>query len=483
MTTDRLELATRWEFDRTLRIGAWTAACVAASCQFLYVADSGLVSMALPLIEQDHPAVARSVIAWVAAGFLVAQSSLLLVGGWLGDRYGRRRFFLLGMSLFTLGAFATAAAPTIGLIIAARVLQGIGAAFLTSGALALVMPMFPPHRTPALVGLWGAVGSIGAWLTPTAGTLLVERSWRYGFVLIAVVGAAAVLFGRKFLVETVERNETASVDRFSLMIGPPALGLFMLVLSRGPRWGWTSPLTLALGLVATLMLAGFVWRSNVATEPLLDLDILRNRGFSAYIGAGALQQLGFYAWYLTAPIVMHQVWGWSVREVGFGLALSQVLAFIGAPLGGRLVTRHGNTFPAMLGAAGVAAAEAWHVATVSDAPRFWWSFAPAALLFGFGSGMCGTVTSGAGLTSLPSRLLGSGNSVQQLIRRTGSSLGVALGIGLLGDTTGAALLDGARRVWIFVAIVHLAMAIPLWIARSEEPDRHRVIPVELPSSS
>jgi EmrB/QacA subfamily drug resistance transporter len=433
------------------------------------VVDSGLIAISIPEIERAFDNSPRSTIAWVAAAFLVAQSSLLLVGGRLGDRYGRKRFFQFGLLLFSFGALLTAISPNIWLVIASRAVQGIGAAFLTSGALALVLPMFPAEKIAVVIGVWGTIGSMAAWLTPSAGALLVEHSWRYGFLVVAPIGFAAWFVGRGVLVDQPGDRSAGPTDRLSYILGPPALGLTVLVLARGERWGWQSPLTLGLGAVAAALLAAFAWRSVVATSPLFDLEIVRNRTFSANVAAGVCQQVGFYGWYITAPIVMRTMWGWSVREIGLALALGQGLASVGSPLGGQLVVRYGTRLPITLGALSAAAGTLWLTLTATEVANFWGSYFPMALLFGFGSGMCGTVTTGAALVALPSHMLGAGNSVSQLLRRVGSSIGVAIGVSLLGEASGDALLAGALRVWWFITVVHAAAVIPVWIDSRRPP--------------
>jgi len=356
----------RWEDDRQQRVQAWVAACIAASSQFLYVADSGLVALSLPAIGDDFAGVSRSTLGWVAGAFLVAQSSLLLVGGRLGDRYGRKRFFLFGTAVFSAGALLTALAPTIWMLIAARAVQGSGAAFMTSGALALALPMFPAHRAAVVIGTWGAIGSVAAWSTPTLASLIVERSWRAGFLVMAPIGVAAWVIGRRVLVEQPIDQAGGRTDRLSLLLGPPALGLAMLVLSRGGNWGWASHLTLTLGFAALALLVGFVWRSVVAVSPLLDLDIVRNRWFAANVVAGACTQMAFTGWFLTAPLVMHGAWGWSISKIGLALALGQVMASVGSPLGGQLVLRYGPVVPIVTGAICTSVGMLWLVVNVSE---------------------------------------------------------------------------------------------------------------------
>ncbi len=463
----------RWHADRSLRRRAWVSVAVTSSSQFLYMVDSGFVALALPEIERSFD-VSRDLLAWVSVAFLVAQSSFLLIAGRLGDRHGRKRFFLAGLLVFSLGAMCAAVAPTVGLLIAARSLQGIGAAFLTSGALALVLPMFPVSRAAVVIGVWGVAGAVAALMAPPLGSLIVERDWRVGFLVIVPIGLVAAAVGHRLLDDAGIERSTGQPDRVSYLIGPPALGLTMLTLSRGSIWGWTSMPTTVCALAALMMVSALLRRSFTASSPLLELDVIRNRSFGRFILAGVGQQMGFFGWYLTAPLIMRQLWGWSVREVGVALALTQLLALVGSPVAGQCVVRFGQRVPIVIGALVVAGAMAWQLGTADVEPDFWSSYLPVALALGFGSAMCGTVVTGSALSALPEHSLGAGNSIAQLTRRMGGALGVAFGITLLGEGHDTELLAGARRVWVFVLLLHLAMVVPV-LQRDRPAPRDRPI--------
>jgi EmrB/QacA subfamily drug resistance transporter len=458
--------AEAWDADRERRVRAWTAVAVASTSQLLYMADATLIALALPEIEREWVDVPRSTIGWAASGFLITQASLLLVGGRVGDRHGRKRFFLFGMALFTLGMMLTAAAPNVWMLIVARVVEGAGAAFLTSGALALVLPVFPPSKSAVVIGVWGVVGTVGAVVAPPLGALVVERSWRLAFVLVVPIGLAAVTLGWRVLPGVPYSRPVDRTDRLSYVIGPLALGALMVAVSNGGRWGWVSAPTLLTLAAALVVLAGFLRRSMRVESALLDVSLFRNRWYSFNLAIGVLQQMGFFAWFLTAPLIMRGMWDWSPSRIGVALALGQVLGMIGAPLGGQVVLRWGYDLAIAIGAAVNVSAVAWVLVTMSAEPSFWGSYAPMALAFGLGNGMCGTVVTGAALGALPGADLGTGNSIVQLTRRMGGAFGVAVGLALLGEASGPDLLDGARRAWLLVAVLHAAIALPLIAGRS-----------------
>jgi EmrB/QacA subfamily drug resistance transporter len=403
----------------------------------------------------------RSLIEWVATAFMVAQASLLLVAGRLGDRHGRKKFFMVGLAVFSGGSLCTALAPTLPLIIAARVVTGAGAAFLTAGTLAIVLPMFPPSKAGEVIGYWGAVGSVAGWLTPLLGPFLVQHSWRWAFATIVPLGLCVIVVGLRVLPEQRATLPPGRTDTVSLIAGPPALGLLMLLLSNGRVWGWTSTPTVLIAIAATGFMATLVYRSLHAERPLLDLDLVRVKGYSGNLLTGVCQQAGFFAFFITGPLIMTNVWHWSVGKVGLAIAVSQMPSSIGSPVGGRLVKRFGYRDLEIAGALLAAGGVSWMVLTAGPTADVWSGYVPGALLFGFGCSLCGTLSSGAALASLSPDVLGIGNSLQQLIRRMGGAIGVAIAYVLLGDAKGPALLAGGRRVWWMVVVVHLLALVPL----------------------
>jgi EmrB/QacA subfamily drug resistance transporter len=463
-------------FDRNHR-RAWLGVGAAAVSIFLFVADSALMAVALPAIEKYFPNEPRSSVAWVASSFVISQAAMLLIAGQLGDRRGRKRFYLLGLVVFSLGALMVALAGQLTLIIVGRIVQGCGAAFLTSGALPLVLPLFPAERAPSVIGVWGAIGSVAAWLAPTVGGFLASRNWRYVFLAVLPIALGALALGYRVIPddEPHARSGTA-IDGIGVLLGPPGFGLAMLVLSQGRRWGWAAPRTLGLSAVAVALIIAFIYRCRASPRPLLELRLFANREFSVNVTCGVFQQIGFFSWFLTAPLIMTQLWGWSVEKAGLGLAVSQILATLGSPAAGWLIERVGPYPILVIGALTNASGALWLVLIADRTVQFWTGYVPAALLLGLGASWCGTVSSGTSLAALDRADLGIGNSAQQLIRRIGGSVGVALALSLLGEGRGDALLTGAKRVWLLSVAVHLLTLAPL-LAIPKPFARHRRVAV------
>jgi EmrB/QacA subfamily drug resistance transporter len=448
----------------------WIALAAASASIFLFVLDSGLLSVSLPAIEKQFPGTPRSTLSWVATGYLVALASLLLVGGRIADRRGRKRVYLFGLASFSAGAVLTALAPNAALLIAARVVQGTGGAFMTSSSLALVLPEFPPSRRHAAIGVWGAIGSVAAILAPTVGARVVDLGrWRVCFGAVAVIGFAATMVGKRVLREPVDETRTADINPVSVLAGSGGLGLLVLALSQGRRWGWQSSTTIVVALGAVGLLVVFAFISRRDRSPLLDLRLFNFPQWTTNTLAAGLQQIGFFSWFLTTPLILVNVWKWSVFRAGSAMALGQVASAITGFLGGRWADRRGTAMPIVSTAIVTALGPLWLILTATTKPSFWLVFLPATLLIGAGGGVCGMLTTGGALEAMPPDTLGSANSAHQLFRRVAGTMGVAVALALLGDRKGVDLLGSAKAVWLMIAVAHVAMCLPLLRAAMVRP--------------
>lgn len=443
---------------------SWLALGVAAASIFLFVFDSGLLSVSLPAVEHDFPGTSRATLSWLATGYLVALASFLLVAGRVADRRGRKRIYLAGLSLFSVGAIMTSLAPTIGLVIAARVVEGIGGAFMTASSLALVLPDFPPEKQQTAIGIWGGIGSLGSVLAPTVGAIAVQDvSWRLGFALVGALGLASLALGARVLHEPVARIEPVAIHVLNVVFGSVGLGMLALVLSQGRRWGWHSVGTLVTAASSALLITAFVYRAKREVSPLLDFGLFQFPQWTSNTLAAGIQQIGFFSWFLTTPLILVNVWGWSVVASGSAMALGLAVSAISGPLGGRWADRSGTTIPIVISAIVAAAGPGWLALTARPHPAFWTAFLPATLLMGGGGGICGMLTTGGALQRMPPTTLGSANSTHQLFRRICGMAGVAVALALLGDHVGPSLLSSARVVWTMVSVAHLVMCVPLLV--------------------
>src|SRR4249919_496031 len=238
--------------------GHRNAVAVACAGAFLAFLDATIVNIAFPDISRSFAGSGRDALSWVLDGYFVVIAALLVPAGGLADRFGHRRIFLLGVAGFTAASLLCAVAPSLTMLIAFRVLQGIGAAMIAPASLAIVLDSFPVERRAAGVGLWGAAAAAAAATGPTLGGALVEASsWRLVFLVNLPLGAAILLAGRKRLPRPkIVDSRLPDLPGAAML----ALGLAAITLGivEGNDWGWASSATLAVFAAAALLLAGVV---------------------------------------------------------------------------------------------------------------------------------------------------------------------------------------------------------------------------------
>lgn len=435
---------------------------VGSTSIFLFVLDAGLLSVSLPEIAETFPDATRATVSWVSTGYLVTVAGLLLVAGRLGDAFGRKRVFLVGMLVLSVGSISSGLAPSIGLLIAARMVQGVGGALISATGLTLVLSDIPAHRRAFAVGIWGSIGSVAAMLGPTVGAELVDvAGWRLALASIGLISLASALAGGRLLRESADSNAPRRLDPPSVLLATFGIGAIALGLSQSRVWGWGDAKTVAALVLGLFGLAVFFGRSRRHDNPLLSPHLLRIRGFTGPTLSAALQQLGFFSWFFSTSFVLSEIWGWSVRETGQAISISFVFSAITGWVGGKAGARFGMFWPTTIGAVVAAAGPLYWVVAFDATPSFWSVYLPGAALFGLGGGACGILTTGMALASVSADDQGMAYAAHQTARRMASSFGLALMATLLGEANGTELLGGARSVWVLAAAAHLAMVVPL----------------------
>ena len=391
----------------------WAALGVGASSILLTVLDVGLLSLALPAIEDEFTGSSRAVIGFAATAYLVTLASLLILGGRVADRRGRRWAFHRGLAVTALAAVLTGVAPTAEALVGARALQGAGAALLTPTALAMVLPDIPIERRALAVGVWGAVGAAAALFGPVLGGLFVDLvGWRWVFGAIAPLALLAYLAGGNVLRESVDPAAPVRLDPIGVGLGVVAVGTVTLAILQGNTWGWVSWPILVAAAVTVVAAASFQRNLARSDAPIVDRALLTDAGFWAPTLSAVFSQLAFFAFFFSGPVLLTKVWGFSASRAGLAIAPAMALSIVTQGPFGAWCDRRG--FRAMLVAGGL----------VPLVGIVWWSTA----------------------------------------RRVGSALGVAIAIGLTGGETPADILDGLVVVWLVVAGVYAAssLVIVIW---------------------
>jgi EmrB/QacA subfamily drug resistance transporter len=304
--------------------------------------DGSVVNVALPTIQR---ALGGGLAAqqWVVNGYLLTLGSLILVGGSLGDLYGERRTFAIGVTGFGVASLACALAPTIGWLVAARAVEGIFSALLTPASLAVIVNTFPESERGTAIGAWTAWGTIAVVLGPLiGGELLALASWRWIFVINVPLVVICVLLIRVAIPPSAPHTSSGrSVDVAGALLGASGLAGLVFALIEQPRLGWSSPGVFAPLLGGVALLVGFLWHESRARDPMLPLRLFAQRNFSA----GNIETFSMYAGlsivFFFLVIFLQQVGGYSPLKSGLTTAPVTAVTFLLSRRFGRLADRHG----------------------------------------------------------------------------------------------------------------------------------------------
>ncbi|RKE18790.1 MFS transporter [Streptomyces sp. TLI_171] len=414
----------------------WQALATLCVTMFMAMLDNVIVNIALPRIGRDLDA-GISGLQWVAEGYSLVYAALLLTGGSLGDRYGRTRMFRFGLALFTAGSAAAALADGIGLLVAARMLQGVGAALLTPGSLAILRHVFTDDKERArAIGLWSGVSALGLSIGPVIGGPMVDAfGWASVFWINVPVGLAGLLLAFRVLPAIAPRERR--IDLAGLALSAAGLGALVYGLIEGPGRGWTSLPVLGCGAAAAVLLTVFVLVELRLAEPMLELRLFRDRVLAGALLSGLMVSFGMFGALFFLPLMLQGVMRWAPTDAGYaGLPMTAVI-MLAAPLSGRLTGRHGPRPPLVAGIA-LCAAGLGGLSLYSGHAHYW-SYAWTLVLLGFGLGLTFTPVSIAVLQRVAPAQTGMASATVNTLRELGGVLGIAVLGAVLTDRLTTAL--------------------------------------------
>ncbi len=402
--------------------------------------DGSIVNVALPAIERDLGG-GLPAQQWVSNAYLLALGSLILIGGSLGDIYGERRVFAVGVAAFGLLSVACAVAPTIETLIAARALQGAAGALLTPSSLAIIVAAFSPKERGRAIGAWTAWGGIAGIVGPLAGGAIVDQiSWRWIFALnIPLVAVTLVLIFAA--VPQTPRVERRRVDFLGAVLCTLGLGGIVFALIEQPRFGWAGPAILGPLAVGTIAFASFLAYERRAAQPMLELELFARRNFAV----GNLETLTMYAGlailFFFLVIFLQQVAGYSALRSGLATLPSTLVMFALSRRFGALADRYGPRL--FMGAGPLIAAAGILLFLRTDTDTSYVSdLLPALLVFSLGLAMTVAPLTAAVLADADETDAGIASAINNAVARVAglvgvSFVGVVVASTLLGDTFAA----------------------------------------------
>ena len=401
--------------------------------------DSSVVNVALPTLQVDLGATAASTL-WVVEAYALFLAALILVGGALGDRFGRRRLFIIGTVIFTVTSVWCAVAPDIGNLIAARAAQGIGGALLTPASLALITATFDDETARGrAIGTWSGFTSITAAGGPVLGGFLVEQaSWRWIFLINVPLAAGVLLIALRFVPESRD-PESARLDWAGAALATVGLGGVVYGLIEAQTRGWTDTLVLLALAVGVVALAAFVATEARSRTPMMPLGLFRSRTFS---GTNLLTLLLYAAlggalYFL--PFLLIQVRGYTSTEAGAALLPFALLLFVLSRWSGGLIGRFGAKLPLIIGPC-IAAAGFALFAVPSLGGSYWATYFPAVVTLGIGMAVTIAPLTTAVMGAVSASRAGIASGVNNAVARVASLLAIAV-FGIIVASTFTTALD------------------------------------------
>ena len=421
MTFSPPAVATRPSRHRVLSPAGLTVVC--SSALFVSSLDVTVVNVALPAFRAQLGA-GQAQLQWIVDAYTLTLAVLLLPGGALGDRLGRRALFRTGLALFGLGSLGCALAPGPDVLIGVRVLQACGAALLQPSALSTITSSIgDPGRRARAIGVWAGVFGLAAAVGPLVGGLLIDTAgWRWIFLINLPVVAAALLFSLRL----PETRGTAPRPLDPLGISLAALAVFGLtyLLIEGSHTGYTAPAPLSAGVTGGLSAAAFALAERRRTHPLFPLSLLRHRGFTAATSIAVLAFAILAGFLFTSSLYWQQARHASALGTGLALLPATLAIAIVSPVTGRLIHRLGAR--ALLTAAGVALTTAAVLLIVAASGHAYLPDAAGYLALGTGFGLANPPITNTAVNGLPARQAGVASALATTSRQIGNTLGVAV---------------------------------------------------------
>ncbi len=430
--------------------GRWLLAVSVAGSGMAFL-DGTVVNVALPAIGRDFDATTSS-LQWILNGYLLTLASLILLGGSLGDRYGRRRIFVLGVGLFTLASLFCAAAPNVQTLIGARLLQGVGGALLTPGSLAIIEASFRPGDRARAIGAWSGLGGVATAFGPLLGGWLIGAiSWRAIFIINLPIGVFVAWAATKHVPETRDPMASGRIDLSGAALAALGLAGATFALIEVPKGASALVLVAAIGGIAAL--AGFFVRERRAANPMLPLEIFRSRQFSAAnaVTFVVYAALGGFSFLLVSFLQI--TLGYTPIEAGAASLPVTVLMLVFSARSGALAQRIGARLPLTVGPL-IIAVGLLMMTQLDAGSTYVTGVLPAVIVFGLGLTLVVAPVTATVLAAADTRHSGIASGVNNAVARVGSLLAVAV-LPLAAGITGDAFYDPAKMTSGF----HTAMVI------------------------
>jgi len=410
----------------------WPVFWVASIATFLVSLDTTMLFAAFDPLRHAFGNASTAELSWVLNAYTVVYATMLIPAGGLADTHGRKRVFLIGVALFLAASAACGLAGGVGWLVAARVLQAVGAALLTPASLSIVLAAFPQTRRAVVVSLWGAVGGLAAAVGPSAGSFVIDHfGWSWAFYINLPLGGLALWRGASLLRESSKSGARRRVDGVGMALLMLAVGAVTLAIVESDAPNWSRMDLVMIGGTGLAAAGAFVAWARRTREPLVDLALFRNRTYRFVNVATLAFGTAFSTMFLAFFFFMMNVWHFSLPQAGLAVTPGPLLVMPTAVVTGRLASRLGHRRFLVGGSLLYACSSLWFLLVPGVEPDYVSHWLPGLMMSGIAVGLVLPSLSAAAVSRLPVAHYAVGSAVNQATRQIGSVLGVALTVALL----------------------------------------------------
>ncbi|MGZ8571591.1 MAG: DHA2 family efflux MFS transporter permease subunit [Actinomycetota bacterium] len=386
--------------------------------------DNTVVNVALPTLNRELGA-GVSGLQWIVDGYVLAFASFLLTGGILGDKFGRKKMFQIGLAIFTFSSLLCGLSQTTGQLIVARVLQGVGGALLMPGTLSIITVTFPPRERAKAIGLWAGVSGLALALGPTLGGYLVEhRGWQSVFFINVPIGIIAFAVAA-WVVKESRSDQARYLDVPGLIMGSLTLFLATFALIEANQRGWTDPLIVASLTGAVVLLVAFLMWERRSPHPMMPLDYFKIPAFSAGNTVAFCVSLGMFASFFFLSLYMQGIHGYTPFQAGVRFLPMTLAIVVTAPLAGRYASQHGSRAPMTYGLL-LAGGGLLLLGLTLQSDTSYLYMLPIFAVMGHGMGATMAPMTAAVMNAVGPQRAGLGSAMTNTSREVGGVLGIAL---------------------------------------------------------
>jgi len=411
------------------RTNPWLVLLVLTTGFFMILLDTTIVNVAIPAMSTGLNTTLDQIL-WVLNAYILVYAVLLITAGRLGDLYGQRNLFAIGLFIFTVASALCGFAQDPTQLIAARILQGVGGALLTPQTLAILTTIFPPERRGAAFGIWGGVAGLATVAGPTVGGAIITYiDWRWIFFINVPIGIAA-LAATFWIIPDLRPGRHHGWDILGIILATAGLFAIVFGLIEGQRYSWgqiesyaiTIPELIAGG--AALLVIFIIWE-RFQSEPLMPLSLFKNRNFAVANWIAAAISFGMLSMFLPFTIYLQSVRGFSALVAGLTLAPMSLTSMFTAPFAGRLSDRIGGKYILMTGIT-LFTIGMGSIAFIAGPDSTWINFLAPAIVAGAGLGMTFAPMTTVAMRNIEPRVAGSASAVLNTIRQLGAAVGSAV---------------------------------------------------------